>query len=99
MSKLEELTVGAAVSGLRPNEKVTVVAAKWHGSDTLDLTFKDESGNVGNEVLFRDAEARLDVSEQTRPWSFDAPPDKFKLALEAYRISLWLLYTSPSPRD
>ena len=92
MSKLEELTVGASVTGLRPNQTVTVVAAKWHGSETLDLTFKDDAGNVGNEVLFRDAEARLKVSEQTRPWSFDAPANRFKLALEAYRIDLASLF-------
>lgn len=92
MARLEDLTIGASVTGLRPKQTVTVVAANWHGSDTVDLTFKDESGNVGNEVLFRDAESRLEVSEQIRPWSFDAPADRFKLGLEAYRISLASLF-------
>jgi hypothetical protein len=32
MTKLENLTQGAAVKGILPNQVVTVVNVKWHGS-------------------------------------------------------------------
>ena len=92
MSTLEDITVGASVKGIRPGNTVSIISATWHGSDTLDVVYKDESGNLGSEILFRDAESRIEVSEQTRPWSFDAPPDKFLLAVEAYRIQLAALF-------
>jgi len=38
MAQLEELTRGATVRGILPNHNVTVIDAKWHGSDVVELT-------------------------------------------------------------
>jgi hypothetical protein len=40
---LEELTPGARVLGVLPNQPVTVVAVEWHGTQALTLTLKGRS--------------------------------------------------------
>lgn len=88
MAKLEELTVGANVSGLVSNESVQVIAVKWYGSAVLEITFKNSKGHLANQLLYREDEARLNVEDSNLPWSFDADGDTVRLASEAYRINL-----------
>jgi hypothetical protein len=76
MSRLEDLRPNAAVRGILPESLVTVVTVQWFGSEALELTYKNPAGRVANELLYRHDEARLDVLEQGRPWSFDG--DRFE---------------------
>ena len=92
MSKLEELNTDAAVRGILPNSLVTVVSTQWHGDDVVTLTYKDSTGGLGQELLFRDAESRIEVVEQSRPWSFDGDGKLFRLVSEASRIRLAHLF-------
>ena len=71
MSKLEELLPSTAVRGVLPDSVVTVVSVQWFGSEALELTYKSASGSVANELIYRYDEARLEVVEKGRPWSFD----------------------------
>ena len=82
MSKLEELKPNAAVRGVLPDCLVTVVTVQWFGSEALELTYKDPAGKVANELLYRHDEARIEVVEQGRPWSFDGDGDLFRLVSE-----------------
>src|SRR5439155_7551000 len=91
MSKLEQLQPNASVRGILPDCLVTVVSAQWFGSQTLELTYKDPSGKVANELLYRHDESRIDVVEAGRPWSFDGDGARFRLVSEAHRIRLALL--------
>src|SRR5690349_14295533 len=50
---LEDLTPGARVLGVLPDQPVTVVAAEWHGTQALTLTFRDETGRVDHQLLYR----------------------------------------------
>ena len=68
--KLEQLQTNTSVRGIIPDALVTVVSVSWFGSEALELTYKTASGRVANELLYRDAEPRLDLVEQGRPWSF-----------------------------
>lgn len=68
---LEDLIPGASVRGILPDAAVTVVNLQWHGSDALTLVYRDPAGKVADEILYRHDEARLDIVEQGRPWSFD----------------------------
>src|SRR5215475_13232817 len=70
MSSLEALQLNAAVRGILPDCLVTVVSVQWFGSEALELTYKNPTGRVANELLYRHDEARLEVVEQGRPWSF-----------------------------
>lgn len=54
MVQLEELTKGTTVRGILPNNLGTIVDAQWHGSDVVELTYKDASGSLGPELVFRD---------------------------------------------
>src|SRR5947209_14582929 len=92
MSTLEDLQPNAAVRGILPDSLVTIVSVQWFGSEALELTYKDPSGRVANELLYRHDEPRLDVVEHGRPWSFDGDGGLFRLVSEAQRIRLAHLF-------
>jgi superfamily II DNA or RNA helicase len=92
-SRLEELTKGALVLGVLGDRAVKVVDTAWHGSSAITLTYTDElSGRVGQELLYREDEARLVVQAAGRAWSMDAEGNLFRLVSEAKRISLAHLF-------
>ena len=88
MSKLEDLKPNVAVRGILPDSLITVVNVQWHGDDVVTLTYKTPAGQLLEEALFRDAESRIEVAEQGRPWSFDGDGELFRLVSEANRIHL-----------
>lgn len=92
MIQLEQLQPRAAIRGIVPDALVVVVSVQWFGSEALELTYKTPTGKVANELLYRDDEARLDVVEQGRPWSFDGDGALFRLVSEAQRIRLAHLF-------
>ncbi|MFM8387470.1 MAG: helicase-related protein [Planctomycetia bacterium] len=92
MARLEDLQPEASVRGIRPNAAVTVVNVKWFGASALELTFKDAEGRVGNELLYRHDEPRLEVVKAGRPWSFDGDGAAYRLVAEAHRIRLAHLF-------
>ncbi len=92
MIKLEDLRPHAAVRGILPDALITVVNTQWFGSEALELTYKDPAGRVANVLLYRHDEARLEVVEQGRPWSFDGDGSLFRLVSEAHRIRLAHLF-------
>ena len=90
--KLEDLTLGTTVRGVVPNGVVTVIGAQWFGSEGLELTYKTAEGRLGNELLYRHDENRLEVVAKGRPWSFDSDGNLFRLVSEAHRIRLAYLF-------
>ncbi len=92
MGRLEDLTKGARVAGVAPIGVVTVIDAEWIGSDAVNLTYEDDSGNVQREIVYRAKEQELSLEDDGRPWSFDADPELFTLVAEAKRISLAHLF-------
>ena len=92
MAKLEELTVGARVSGLDAAGIATIVAVKWYDHVAVEVTFHDQQGHPDNRILYRDAEERLSLVDSALPWSFTADSAKLRLASEAYRIHLAHLF-------
>jgi hypothetical protein len=53
MARLEGLTRGAQVRGVRTDSLVEVVDVKGFGTSAIELTFKDVQGKPGNELLYR----------------------------------------------
>ena len=90
--QLEDLTKGATVEGILPNQAVTVVDVNWFGTNAIELTYKDSSGRLDSELLYREAEPTLEVVTQDRPWSFSADGSLLRLVSEAYRIQLAHLF-------
>lgn len=92
MLHLEDLQPHASIRGILPNALVTVVNVQWFGSEALELTYKTAEGRVANQLLYRDDEARLELVEEGRPWSFDGDGATFRLVSEAQRIRLAHLF-------
>ena len=90
--RLEDLQPLSTVRGVHPDGLVTVVSVQWFGSEALELTYKTAAGKVANELLYRDDEARLEIVERGRPWSFDGDGALFRLVSEAQRIRLAHLF-------
>ena len=94
MLKLEEIKKDAKVIGIEVNEVVKVlsneivkvVSVEPVGSDALTVYYKNSHGILGEQMLIRADESRLDLAEVGKPWAFDASGESFKLGLEAYRI-------------
>ena len=92
MARLEDLAPGAMVRGILADAWVTVINAQWMGTDAVELTYKDLSGRVASELVFREREPSLELSRSGRVWSFDADAAAFRLAAEAHRIRLAHLF-------
>ena len=92
MAALEDLRQSATIQGVVPGGFVTVVNIQWYGSDAVELTYKDSSGRIANQLLYRHDEPRLEVVEAGRPWSFDGDGSLFRLVSEAQRIRLAHLF-------
>jgi hypothetical protein len=86
MTKLEQLPPGALVSGLLASGPATVVAVTWIGSDCINLTYRSPRGEVGQQLLYRDAEYTLSLDAAGWAWSFDADGNHFRLGTEVLRI-------------
>ena len=65
---------------------------QWHGTEALTLIYRPPSGRIAEEILYRHDEARLEVVEQGRPWSFDGDGSDYRLVCEANRIRLAHLF-------
>lgn len=92
MAILEDITRGVAVKGILPNSLATISDVRWIGTVAIEVTYKDSSGRLGNELLYRDREPTLEVVESGSPWSFDGDPELFRLLSEANRIRLAYLF-------
>ncbi len=92
MLKLENIRKDAQIRGIQADEIVRVVQVEPVGDSALTVYYKDSQGRLGEQMLFRSDEGRLDLAEAGRPWAFDAPGEDFKLGLEAYRINLAHLF-------
>jgi len=92
MAILEDIKPNSQIKGILPSGPVTVLSVQWHGSDVVEITYRDVSGKLGSELLFRDRQADLEVSAPGHPWAFDADPEMFRLVSEAYRIRMAYLF-------
>jgi SNF2 family DNA or RNA helicase len=92
MAALEQITLGAFVRGILPDAAVEIVSTKWHGSDVVEVVYKDAAGRPFSELLYRDKEPTLDIVTRGRPWSFDGDGALFRLVSEAHRIRLAHLF-------
>jgi superfamily II DNA or RNA helicase len=92
MARLEDLTRGASVKGVLPDGLVAVVDVQWHGSDVIELIYRDSAGKLGSELLYRDREPTLSIAATGLPWNFDGDGGLFRLVSEAHRIRLAHLF-------
>lgn len=92
MLKLEDIKKDAQVRGIQAEEIVRIVQVEPVGDAAITVYYKDSQGKLGEQMLFRSDEARLNLATAGRPWAFDAPGAEFKLGLEAHRITQAALF-------
>jgi hypothetical protein len=92
VAALEQLTKDAAVSGLVPGGVARVISVEWYGGQAAKVTYEDSSGRMGQQLLYRSDEPRLELVSQGRAWSFDADGNTLRLVSEALRIRLAYLF-------
>ena len=75
MSRLEEITPGATIKGILPDALVSTINVQWFGSEAIELTYKDPTGRVGNQLLYCHDEPRFEVVAAGRPhsWHSESP--------------------------
>ncbi len=86
-ARLEDLQSGVMLIGVA-SEPVTIVAVDRYGTEAVTVTFKDASGGLGQQVLYRLDEERLRIATPQARWGFDADPADFRVATEALRIRM-----------
>jgi len=67
MARLEDIIVGANVTGVAGSAPVSIVATKWHGNNVLEITFKGTRGQLANQLLYREDEGQIDVAAGNLP--------------------------------
>ena len=92
MLKLEDLKKDAQIKGIEEGEIVTIMTAEMVGESAVTVIYKNSKGGLGEQMLFRSDESRLEMAKANRPWAFDASGKDFKLGMEAYRISQSALF-------
>jgi superfamily II DNA or RNA helicase len=92
MSKLEDVKKDATVRGILTEQLVSIIETKWHGTDALEVIYRDSSGRHDSQILFRDREQTIEVITAGQPWSFRADGNLLKLASESHRIRLAYLF-------
>ncbi len=92
MARLEDLTPGARIKGILPNQAVVIVNVKWHGGSAIEVIYKDAQGQPHTELLFRDREPTLEVVAEGSLWNFEGEGALFRLVSEAHRIRLAHLF-------
>lgn len=90
--QLSELKKGIRLFGLSPGSFDTIISVDHLGPDTALVVCRNEVGNVFEVALTAEDAARLCTPEDSAPWAFTAPGDKFRLAFEALRIQMAHLF-------
>lgn len=86
MARLEELVSGASVLGIDPQGPVVIIATQWFGDGVVEVAWKNSSGALGTELIYREREPELAIQQKGLPWSFDADGAQLRLVSEAWRI-------------
>lgn len=92
MTRLRDLRVGSILRGLIPGQSVTLRHVELHSDDVASITFVDGEGKVEQVLIYRDQEPQLELVHQSRPLSFAADGDLFRLVSEAQRLRFAFLF-------
>ena len=63
MLKLEDIKKDAQVRGIQADEIVRVVTVEPVGDNAITVYFKDSQGRLGEQMLFRSDEVRLELAQ------------------------------------
>ena len=90
--QLTDIKAGEIIRGIVPGQDVTIISIQVIGDNVVDISFRDQSGNTSSQLLYNTQENTLELVSDYRPFSFNGDGSDFRLAAEAYRISLAHLF-------
>lgn len=88
MVQLWQLKQGITVKEIFLHSLITFLDIKWFSSVALGLSYRDASGRLGNELVYRTLESDLELFTQDQSWSFSAEGALSRLVSQAHRIRL-----------
>lgn len=74
------------------NRIIEIIYVKPHGDSFVEITYKDDRGELGNQMISVDELAELNLVESSSQWKFDSNSEDFRLVSEAYRMSVAYLF-------
>ncbi len=93
MSELNQIVVGSRIRGLVPGDGIVAVRqARKIGDQAVDVTFSDEAGEIGSQLVYADQVESLEILSDSRALGCSADAGLFKLAAEAQRIRWGYLF-------
>jgi superfamily II DNA or RNA helicase len=91
--RLEDIRAGKRLRGISPDgNAVEVLSVEWYGEEAIRVVYRDGAGSLGEGLLYRDAEATLELAGAAPKWSFDGDGALLRLVSEAMRIRLAHLF-------
>ena len=91
MVKLESIQPGGRLAGVSGDASVEILSVRAYGTDAVEVTWKGPDG-LGERILYRDDEPRLQEVSPGRSFAFDGDGRLFRIASEALRIRLAHLF-------
>ena len=82
MANLEDIVAGSQVKGIVPDDIVSIIAVEWFGNNVIEVTYKNSSGGLGHEMIYRGSESNIEVMSEGLSWSFDADASQMKLLVQ-----------------
>lgn len=92
MALLDDLAPGMLLKGVRAQTTVTLLAVTRYGSECAEILYKDATGALGSQLVYRADTGQFEVVSSSLPWSFSADGAVFRLVSEAYRMRLASLF-------
>lgn len=90
--QLEQIKRDMSLSGVEPEQVVTVIAAPAIGDGAVQLVYRTPDGTIKERLLDRADEASIAEATVERPWAFDGDGEAFRLTCEAKRIDYAFLF-------
>lgn len=90
-TQLNDIVPGARIGGIG-QQPVEIVATRWFGSNALMVTYRDDHGRTGQQILNRDNEVALTIEQDSRSRAFNADGHAWRLAAEALRVRYAALF-------
>jgi SNF2 family DNA or RNA helicase len=90
--KLNEITVGIAVTGIELDSVTTISAVIPLSDESVQIFYKLSDGSLKERLLNNELAEHVQIATIEKPWTFDGDGERFKLAVEAKRIDLAFLF-------
>ena len=89
---LADISPNQTLSGVEPDQNVTVLAVTSVGDASLQIIYRTPSGALKERLLNQTEASSIEPANRERPFAFDGDGATFQLVCEAKRIDLAFLF-------